>query len=255
MSVGKPLSALLALALAACSTTPVAPPEASPTNPGAAIAQLKRGAAVVVSSRSQDIPVTRGNGIEIKDADGVETRFSSAAPITTDGYVLTVDHAIIPDPTASTWIVPYGNGRVRNPSPARVVWKSKSSDLALLKTDLTFRSPFTFSTIRQPVVTGTPVVHGGFVSGPSQIIGRIDKSFTPDGTGNRVTRFRHTVPATHGDSGGPVTDFSGKLLGVNSMVKQIAPLKTRFFVETLAVRPNVRALNKIIDADRRRNPR
>ena len=255
MSVGRTLSAFLALVLAACSTTPVAPPQASPSSPGAAIAQLKRSATVVVSSRSQDAPIARGNGIEINDSDGPETRFSSAAPITTDGYILTVDHALIPDPEATTWVVPYGNGRVRNPSPARVVWTSSSSDLALLKTDLTFSSPFSFSTVRQPVVAGTPVIHGGFVSGPNQAIGRIDKSFTPDGVGNRVTRFLHTVPATHGDSGGPVTDFSGKLLGVNSMVKQISPLKTRFFVETLAVRPNVRALNKIIDADRRRNLR
>lgn len=255
MSAGKTLTTLLALALTACSTTPLAPPEASPTTPGAAIAQLKRGATIVVSSRSQNAPTTKGNGIEMKNADSQETRFSSAAPITTDGYILTVDHALISDPTATTWIVPYGNGHVRNPSPARIVWKSTSSDLALLKTDLTFRSPFTFSPPRQPVIAGTPVVHGGFVSGPTQTIGRIDKSFTPDGTGNRVTRFRHTVPATHGDSGGPVINFSGKLLGLNSMVKQIAPLKTRFFVETLAVRPNVRTLTKIINADRRRNSR
>ena len=255
MSVGKILSALLALALAACTTTipPVETSEAPPSSPRAAIAQLQRSSTVVVSSRSQNAPITMGNGIEIEDSDGPETRFSSAAPITTDGYILTVDHALIPAPDANTWIVPYNNGRVRKASPARVVWKSTTSDLALLKTERTFQSPFRFSTARQSVTAGTPVVHGGFVSGPDQAIGRVDKSFTPDRTGSRVTRFRHTVPATHGDSGGPVTDFSGNLLGINSMVKQISPLKTRFFVETLAVRPNVRALNKIIDADRRRN--
>lgn len=258
MPAGHPISLLLVFALlTSCSTTPVAPPEASPTTPEAALVQLRRGATVVVSSRYDSPPVAHANSIEIGDPDteDKEVRLSSAAPITTDGYVLTVDHAIIPDPEAKTWIVPYGNGKIRNPSPARIVWRSTANDLALLKTEQGFSSPFTFTPARQAVPAGTPVVHGGFVSGPNETTGRIDQSFAPDGTGNRATRFRHSVPATHGDSGGPVTNFSGKLLGVNSMIKQISPLKTRFFVETLAVRPNVRALRKIIDADRRRHSR
>ena len=63
------------------------------------------------------------------------------------------------------------------------------------------------------------------------------------------------IPLQPGDSGGPVLDAYGNLVGINSAVEFLVPLETAFFVDSEGNRPNVRKINAIIENDRLRDRR
>ena len=98
---------------------------------------------------------------------------------------------------------------------------------------------------------GTPVIHSGIATGFRSEPGKLVTSIPP-GRAN-AARFKHDIPLEPGDSGGAVVDAHGQLVGVNSAVEFLVPLETAFFIESEANRPNVRALQRAIESDRRSN--
>ena len=61
------------------------------------------------------------------------------------------------------------------------------------------------------------------------------------------------LPLQPGDSGGPVVDAHGGLVGINSAVEFLVPMETAFFVDSEGNRPNTRKIESIIQSDRARN--
>jgi S1-C subfamily serine protease len=183
------------------------------------------------------------------DADG-----GSAAPITGDGYFLTADHVLARMAGRNVFLI-YGQGGRLAPALARVVWRDERSDLALLH--IPARTPYFYqwTPAEQWLPVGTRLVHGGIATGFKSGDGKLGTALGPQGsfTGNR--KFKMDIPLQPGDSGGPVVDAYGRLVGINSAVEFLVPMETAFFVDSEGNRPNLRMIEALIQKDRARNKR
>jgi len=243
------LIALVAAFLSACSSTGPAPaPDNSPVGRAVLRQAAARLTAIVISGKDELAPwvesrFTQGHSPD--DADG-----GSAVPISPDGYFITADHVLARSEGRNIFIIHGQQGPLRA-TKARIVWRSGSTDLALLHIPLATPRYYTWTSPDRWLPAGTPVIHSGIATGfrsePGKLISDI-----PPGKKN-AARFKHDIPLEPGDSGGAVIDARGQLVGVNSAVEFLVPLETAFFIESEANRPNVPALQTLMDTDRRRN--
>ena len=222
--------------------------------PGRMVRQmvLERMSVVVVTTRPElgDLS-TRGvsRQMEPDDADG-----GSAAPVSADGYFLTADHVLARMEGKNVFVVYNRGGGLLN-EKARVVWRSSEADLALLH--IPARTPYFYrwSAPGSWIPEGAPIVHGGISTGPRSPVGKMGTPIPPDKPWGRSHRFKIDIPLEPGDSGRPVVNGHGALVGINSAVEFLVPLETAFFVESEGNRPNVRMIENLINRDRSRNGR
>jgi S1-C subfamily serine protease len=238
---------LAAALLSACAVTP-SNLQPDPTPPGREVKReaAARLTAIVISSRNDLDPWLKNRFTEGKapeDADG-----GSGIPITHDGYFLTADHVLARSAGKNVFVLHGQQGGLRA-TKARIVWRSASTDLALLHIPLATPRHYSWTSPDQWLPAGTPVIHAGISTGHRSGPGKLVTAIPP----GKAARFKHDIPLEPGDSGGAVIDARGRLVGVNSAVEFLIPLDTAFFIESEANRPNVRALQRVIEADRRRN--
>jgi S1-C subfamily serine protease len=243
------IAATAAALFCGCTVTPPAPPPETAV-PGRAVLRqaAARLSAVVISGKEELSPwiesrFTQGQGPD--DADG-----GSAVPISPDGYFMTADHVLSRSDGRNVFVV-HGQRGGLQATKARIVWRSASTDLALLHIPVATPRYYTWSSPDRWLPAGTPVIHSGIATGFRSEPGKLVTGIPP-GKKNG-TRFKHDIPLEPGDSGGAVVDAHGQLVGVNSAVEFLVPLETAFFIESEANRPNVRALQRRIEDDRRRN--
>jgi S1-C subfamily serine protease len=232
----------------ACSISP--PPDSVAPNKATRQIVAERVSAVVVTDRGNlDNWVNRNFSTSNApgDADG-----GSAAPISPDGYFLTADHVLSRMAGRNVFII-YGQGGRLAPARARVVWRSESSDIALLHIPVTTPYFYHWTPPGRWLPEGTRVMHGGIATGFKSSDGKLGTPLAPEGpfTGNR--KFKMDIPLQPGDSGGPVVDAYGRLVGINSAVEFLVPMETAFFVDSEGNRPSTRALEAIMAQDRARN--
>lgn len=228
------------------------PPPPDPVAPGQTTRQIvaERVCAVIVTGRSNLDQWVGRNFVHSqapRDADG-----GSAAPVTADGYFLTADHVLSGMSGRNVFLV-YSQGGHFQTEKARVVWRSKESDLALLH--IPRKTPY-FYQWTDPAAwlpEGSRVLHGGIATGFRSDDGKLGTTLAPQGyfTGSR--RFKMDIPLQPGDSGGPVVDSYGRLVGINSAVEFLVPLETAFFIDSEGNRPNVHSIDALIARDRARN--
>jgi len=232
----------------ACSVAP--PPDQTPPGPMARQIVSERVSAVVVTKRN-DLGKWVNTRFSVlhgpDDADG-----GSAAPISEDGYFLTADHVLARESGRNVFII-YGERGRMIARKARIVWRSSSSDLALLH--IPARTPYFYRWTPPDrwLTSGHGVIHGGISTGFKSPPGKLATSLAPQTpfTGNRS--FKLDIPLQPGDSGGPVVDAYGQLIGINSAVEFLVPMETAFFVDSEGNRPNTAEIEKIIQRDRTRN--
>lgn len=236
---------LAVMGVQACSVAP--PPD--PTVPGPAVRKLvlQRVSAVIVTDRKdlgqwvkRGFPMSQAPG----DADG-----GSATAISPDGYFLTADHVLAREEGRHVYVIHGVNGQL-SPHLARVVWRSEDADLALLHVPVRTPHHYQFTASDKWLPLGTPVIHGGIATGFNSGWGRLGTTLRPETRLTGTRKFKLDIPLQPGDSGGPVVDACGGLVGINSAVEFLVPMETAFFVDSEASRPNTRALQQIIDADR-----
>jgi S1-C subfamily serine protease len=239
---------LAAAFVQACSVAPG--PDAKVPGPEIRRMVAQRMSAVVVTHQ-KDLHrwVSRGfiSSQTPGDADG-----GSATPISPDGYFLTADHVLAKLNSRNVFIL-YGRGGRLVPRKARVVWRSEKADLALLHIPIATPNYYRWTPTEKWVPLGTRVIHGGIATGFSSAPGKTATELAPESafTGNRI--FKIDIPLQPGDSGGPVVDAYGNLVGINSAVEFLVPMETAFFVDSEGSRPNTRVLMDIIRRDRERN--
>jgi len=178
------------------------------------------------------------------DADG-----GSAAPISPDGYFLTADHVLSRMAGKNVFVFYGSRGRLVS-NKARVVWRSHSADLALLHVPAKTPYFYQWTPADQWLVEGMEVIHGGISTGFQSGTGKLATSLAPERPYTRARKFKIDIPLLPGDSGGPVVNAVGSLVGINSAVEFLVPMETAFFVDSECSRPNTRMIERLIRADR-----
>ena len=229
----------------ACSVSP--PPDA--VAPGQATRQMvaERVSAVVVTDRSSLSGWVSRNFASAQapgDADG-----GSAAPIAPDGYFLTADHVLSRIAGRNVFLI-YGQGGRLSPTRARVIWRSEAADLALLHIPVKTPYYYRWTPPARWLAAGNGVIHGGISTGFRSSDGKLSTALAPEGPFTRNRRFKIDIPLQPGDSGGPVVDAYGRLVGINSAVEFLVPMETAFFIDSEGNRPNTRVIEALIRKDR-----
>lgn len=233
-----------------CSQAP--PPDLTPPGPMARQIVAERASLVLVTGK-EDLKGWSGRRFSPegapKDADG-----GSAAPISPDGYFLTADHVLSRMAGKNVYVF-YGRGGKFLVNKARVVWRSESADLALLHVPAETPYFYEWTPADKWLPEGTEVIHGGVSTGYRSDAGKLGTSLAPETAFTGARKFKIDIPLLPGDSGGPVVNATGQLVGINSAVEFLVPLETAFFVDSECSRPNTRLIGKLIREDRARNGR
>lgn len=235
------------LFLQSCSQAP-APDQATP---GLMARQIvSERASVVLVTAKNDLKSWQGKDFSPSsapdDADG-----GSAAPISGDGYFLTADHVLSRMDGKNVFVF-YGRGGRLVSNKARVVWRSEGADLALLHVPAKTPYFYHWTDPNQWVPAGTEVIHGGISTGFKTGVGKLNSSISPEGMFTGSRKFKIDIPLLPGDSGGPVVDARGALVGINSAVEFLVPLETAFFIDSECTRPSARMIDRLIREDRRK---
>lgn len=234
----------------ACSVSP--PPDQ--VAPGRMTRQIvaERVSAVVVTDRSDLNDWVNRNFVTSQspgDADG-----GSAAPIAPDGYFLTADHVLSRMEGRHVFLI-YGQGGRLVPTEARVIWRSTGGDLALLHIPVKTPYYYQWTPPERWLAAGNGVIHGGISTGLKTSDGKLGSALAPETAFTRTRSFKIDIPLQPGDSGGPVVDAYGRLIGINTAVEYMVPLETAFFIDSEGSRPNTRLIASLIQNDRTRNAR
>lgn len=243
------LSLMLVGWLCQSCSAPPPPDSVSPSRMTRQIIAERVSAVVVTDKKSLNSWVLKNfaSSQAPGDADG-----GSAAPIAPDGYFLTADHVLSRLAGRNVFLI-YGQGGRLSPAKARVVWRSESADLALLHIPVKTPYYYQWTSPKRWLPAGSGVMHGGISTGFRSGDGTLGTSLSPEGTFTRNRRFKIDIPLQPGDSGGPVVDAYGGLVGINSAVEFLVPMETAFFIDSEGNRPNTRMIDSIIARDRARN--
>lgn len=239
---------LAAWLVQACAVAP--PPDTKAPDDETRRAVARRVSAVVVTNRD-DLSRWVNRGFSVRESPG-DADGGSATPITDDGYFLTADHVLANEAGRNVFVL-YGRKGKLVPSKARIVWRSAGSDLAILHVAMKTPYHYRWSAPNGWLPAGTPVMHGGIATGFKTQPGRLGTTLAPEGVFTGARSFKIDIPLQPGDSGGPVVDAYGNLIGINSAVEFLVPMETAFFVDSEGNRPQTRTIESVIQSDRARN--
>jgi putative serine protease PepD len=162
--------------------------------------------------------------VTVSAAAGRMESIGSGFVIGKDGYILTNDH-VVPASAQDRITVTFTDG---SSVKASVVGRETESDLAVLRAERTGLSPvFIGNSDRVSVgdgvfAVGTPLALPGTVT--SGIVSALDRTIEArdSGGGQRYYAAIQTDAAVNrGNSGGPLFDYSGRVIGINSIIKSL----------------------------------
>jgi S1-C subfamily serine protease len=139
----------------------------------------------------------------------------SAVAVTSDGYYLTAAHCVKLSPLK---LIGYNDKMIILGDEARVVWTGDENGLDLAIVHINARSLMHFPMADPSEVhRGMGILSGG-VGGLRQNVsgGEILGVRADEQDGVRWISIAHTTPLVKGDSGGPIIDARGRLMGINS---------------------------------------
>jgi len=272
------LAATLAtLGFVACAPTPAPTPQtfrvevSARVNSATPSFQIKQKLAAVVVTRSSDLSGWAERKFVLSQAPS-DANGGSATPISRDGYFLTASHVIKKSFGQHIYIVYSGGGLVKI-CRARVIWDNPSADMALLHIPVETPHYYRWASFNQKQAPGKMLFNGGMrwkddlnprssLSSNGSLIygwvsdskktseGRLSSSIAAEGDSSGSQKFDMDLPLMPGDSGGPVVDSSGRLVGVNSSVQVFDTGVNAYFISSTGVRPNLNKIESLIRADR-----
>jgi putative serine protease PepD len=161
--------------------------------------------------------------VTIKVHSAGATSLGSGFIVSTDGYAITNDHVV----TGSTGPaeVTFSNG---NTASAKVIGSDPESDVAVLKLDAGGLAPVEFGDsdavqVGDPVLAiGSPLALANTVT--YGIVSALDRPIEAGEAGG-PTRYYAAIQTdaavNHGNSGGPLIDAGGRVIGINAVIKSL----------------------------------
>ncbi|WFE26526.1 trypsin-like peptidase domain-containing protein [Solwaraspora sp. WMMD791] len=143
---------------------------------------------------------------------------------TADGYVITNDHVV--GVGAREAMVLFSDGSTAG---ASIVGQDPESDVAVIKVDRTGLTPVEFGD-SDAIAVGDPVLAFGsplaltntVTSGIVSAIDRTIRAGEPGGQQRYYAAIQTDAAVNQGNSGGPLVDGAGRVIGVNSVIKSLA---------------------------------
>jgi putative serine protease PepD len=180
--------------------------------------QREPGSVPVIVARVMSSVVT------VRGASSVGDTLGSGFVITVDGYVLTNEHVIAEVPDRAVRVTFADTTTV----PARVVGRDPEADLAVLKVDRDNLQPVELADSDAVAVgdgvlaIGAPLALPGTVT--AGIVSAVDRTIETQGMGG-VQRYYAAIQTdaaiNRGNSGGPLFDLNGRVIGINSVIKSL----------------------------------
>lgn len=160
--------------------------------------------------------------VQVSGASGQSV--GSGFVATADGYVITNDHVV--GVGAREAVVLFSDGATAR---ATVVGQDPESDVAVIKVDRTGLTPVEFGD-SDAIAVGDPVLAFGsplaltntVTSGIVSAIDRTIRAGEPGGQLRYYAAIQTDAAVNQGNSGGPLVDGAGRVIGVNSVIKSLA---------------------------------
>ena len=180
---------------------------------------------IEVASQSDESGTVTARVDFISKSEGAA--YGSAVPVAKDGYFLTAGHCVDGQhPTLVTFEIKAGNYHMVK-ADARVIWRgdgaSGEPDLALIHAPVRVGKVFRlvdFNKLRSREAIAATGWSGISKGRPLSVsaAGRILAVSEPIGEAPDLVwhAIRHDLPIRPGDSGGPLIDWNGKLVGINA---------------------------------------
>ncbi|MBG0566953.1 S1C family serine protease [Actinoplanes aureus] len=148
--------------------------------------------------------------------------------VSTDGHVITNDHVI--EDADDTLAVSFRDGST---APARVVGRDPESDIAVIKVAKSGLTPVDLGD-SDAIAVGDPVLAFGsplaLVNTVTQgIVSALDRTIEagdPGGTTRYYAAIQTDAAVNQGNSGGPLVNASGQVIGVNSVIRSVGGADT-----------------------------
>lgn len=164
--------------------------------------------------------------VTIRSDGGGGSSLGSGFVVSADGYVITNDHVV---GEGSATSVTYHDGST---SPATLVGRDPESDLAVLQVDQPDQAPVLLGdsdavAVGDPVLAfGSPLALANTVtSGIVSALDRTIRSGEPGGTTRYYAAIQTDAAVNQGNSGGPLVDAAGQVVGVNSVIRSVASVQ------------------------------
>ena len=148
--------------------------------------------------------------------------------ISADGYVITNDHVV--EDANDTMTVAFSDGSTAS---ARLVGRDPESDIAVIKVAKSNLTPVTFGNSDQ-IAVGDPVLAFGsplalvntVTYGIVSALDRTIQAGEQGGTTRYYAAIQTDAAVNQGNSGGPLVDGAGKVIGVNSVIRSVGGTDT-----------------------------
>ncbi|WBC13821.1 trypsin-like peptidase domain-containing protein [Micromonospora sp. WMMA1998] len=182
-----------------------------------ALAQRKPESLAGVAERVLPSVVT----IRVASLGGISE--GSGFVVSTDGHIVTNDHVVADGPGKATVI--FNDGST---TPGTVVGQDPESDIAVVKVTRSGLTPVQFGdsdalAVGDPVLAmGSPLSLANTVT--AGIVSALDRTMQagePGGPTRYYAAIQTDAAVNHGNSGGPLVDGGGRVVGVNSTIKSL----------------------------------
>jgi putative serine protease PepD len=148
--------------------------------------------------------------------------------VSADGYVLTNDHVV--DGADRTMSVSFSDGSTAS---ASIVGRDPESDIAVIKVDKRGLTPVTLGN-SDTIAVGDPVLAFGsplalvntVTAGIVSALDRTIEAGDPGGTTRYYAAIQTDAAVNQGNSGGPLVDAAGEVVGVNSVIRSVGGTDT-----------------------------
>jgi putative serine protease PepD len=148
--------------------------------------------------------------------------------ISQSGYVITNDHVV--EGANGTMSVAFSDGST---ATASVVGRDPESDIAVIKVAKSGLTPIKFGNSDQ-IAVGDPVLAFGsplalantVTAGIVSALDRTIEAGDPGGTTRYYAAIQTDAAVNQGNSGGPLVDAAGQVVGVNSVIRSVGATDT-----------------------------